>query len=101
MHIRMQSSVVYAGRRNNQYLLVGFPMWELIFLSISLGRFFNVGIIMLNEYKVQAYWIISADIKYIRYALKYPDDLKNLRICSKSTYTFYGIDGTPLCRKRK
>ena len=28
------------------YLLVGFPTWELVFLSISFGRFFNVGISM-------------------------------------------------------
>ena len=41
-HIRLQSIVGYAGRSNNQYLLVGLPRWELVFLSISFGRLFDV-----------------------------------------------------------
>ena len=44
------------------YLLVGFPTWELAFLSISFGGFFKVGISMSNEDKVRTYWLRSADI---------------------------------------
>ena len=61
-HLRMQSSVGYAGRRNNQYLLVEFSSWELVFLSISFGGFFTVAINMSNEDKVRTFLLRSADI---------------------------------------
>ena len=41
---------------------MGFPTWELLFLSISFGGFFKVGTGMLNEDKVQTYWLINAVI---------------------------------------
>ena len=48
--------------RHIQHLLLRFPMWELGFLAISFGAFFNVGIIMPNEDKVRTCWLRSADI---------------------------------------
>ena len=44
------------------YLLVGFPTWEIVFLSISFGRFFNIGVSMSNEDKMRTCWLRSADI---------------------------------------
>ena len=91
-HIHLQSSVGYAGRSHNQFILLGFPTWELVLLSISFGGLCNVGTNMSKDYKVWTFLLKIADILYRRYVKTYPDNLTNVRTYSKSTDIFYGID---------